>query len=287
MANIRSCNKHNMIACVEKTAQNADFYQIIDFLTGCSINYSLLVDPDLIGPWLQQFWATASLQVINDVPHIRAKDIFKWYSLFLWYPRFVSTVFGNKAVRGGDRPQDLYTVSLPSKVFTFMRKHRAQVDARECSGTPIPSASIRQCCSFSKSAHSQRLHQYKMRLQTSEEMRDFYDIYALHSSRKLSKFVQPVVKHHALWVENQNLKKQKRRRKRNKKKVSSVKLGRNKDEGTLSEEHKVQEEDTTHHFFDDTADRSEEQMISAVTPDLERKVMGQKKFKIEEERTSN
>ncbi|GJX41485.1 hypothetical protein Tco_0256475 [Tanacetum coccineum] len=57
----------------EKTAQNADFYQIIDFLTGCSINYSLLVDPDLIGPWLQQFWATASLQVINDVPHIRAK----------------------------------------------------------------------------------------------------------------------------------------------------------------------------------------------------------------------
>ncbi|GJT27959.1 hypothetical protein Tco_0908234 [Tanacetum coccineum] len=29
--------------------------------------------PDLIGPWLQQFWATATLQVINDVPHIRAK----------------------------------------------------------------------------------------------------------------------------------------------------------------------------------------------------------------------
>ncbi|GKD77291.1 hypothetical protein Tco_1339912 [Tanacetum coccineum] len=61
-----------MIACVEKTAQNANFYQIIDYLTGCSIDYSLLVDPDLIGPWLQQFWATASLRVINDVPHIRA-----------------------------------------------------------------------------------------------------------------------------------------------------------------------------------------------------------------------
>ncbi|GKD14517.1 hypothetical protein Tco_1198924, partial [Tanacetum coccineum] len=55
--------------------------------------------------------------------------------------------------------------------------------------------------------------------------------------KKLSKFVQPVVKHHALWVENQNLKKQKRRRKKHKKKVSSVKLGRNKDEGILSEEH--------------------------------------------------
>ncbi|GJZ36591.1 hypothetical protein Tco_0582782 [Tanacetum coccineum] len=72
MANIRTCNKHNMVACVEKTAHNADFYQIIDYLTGCSINYSLLVNPDLIGPWLQQFWATASLRVINEVPHIRA-----------------------------------------------------------------------------------------------------------------------------------------------------------------------------------------------------------------------
>ncbi|GJX85408.1 hypothetical protein Tco_0336182 [Tanacetum coccineum] len=48
MANIRTCNKHNMIACVEKTEHNADFHQIVDYLTGCSINYSLLVDPDLI-----------------------------------------------------------------------------------------------------------------------------------------------------------------------------------------------------------------------------------------------
>ncbi|GJR61103.1 hypothetical protein Tco_1503265 [Tanacetum coccineum] len=61
-----------MIACVAKTEHNADFHQIIDYLAGCSINYSLLVDPDLIGPWLQQFWATASLRVINEVPHIRA-----------------------------------------------------------------------------------------------------------------------------------------------------------------------------------------------------------------------
>ncbi|GJS49329.1 hypothetical protein Tco_0599450 [Tanacetum coccineum] len=101
--------------------------------------------------------------------------------------------------------------------------------------------------------------------------------------KKLSKFVAPVVKHHALWVENQNLKKQKRRRKRNKKKVSSVKLGRNTD-GTeiLSEEHNVQEEDTTHHFFDDTADQD-----AAVTPDLERKSDGTEEVNIEEKEASN
>ncbi|GJW58561.1 hypothetical protein Tco_0105292 [Tanacetum coccineum] len=245
MANIRTCNKHNMIACVEKTAQNADFYQIIDFLTGCSINYSLLVDPDLIGPWLQQFWATASLKVINDVPHIRAKvagkkiliseatiradllfddengvDCFpkqviwdtlrdigyegnlaqltfskplfspQWkylvhvllhclspkstsweqfgtniasalvglatnqkfnFSLmiltgmlghisngtpFLMYPRFVQ-LFLNKQLEGVDRPQDFIpSVSLPSKVFTFMRKHSTKFSCRITPLTP-------------------------------------------------------------------------------------------------------------------------------------------------------
>ncbi|GJU49084.1 uncharacterized mitochondrial protein-like protein [Tanacetum coccineum] len=68
---IRDCYKQRLINVV-KTEHNADFHQIVDYLTGCSINYSLLVDHDLIGPWLQQFWATASLRVINEVPHIRA-----------------------------------------------------------------------------------------------------------------------------------------------------------------------------------------------------------------------
>ncbi|GJR09415.1 putative ribonuclease H-like domain-containing protein [Tanacetum coccineum] len=71
--------------------------------------------------------------------------------------------------------------------------------------------------------------------QTSGGDEGLLDIYALN---------REVVKHHAFWVESQNLKKQKRRRKKHKKKLSSVKLGRNKDEETLSEEHNAQEEDT-------------------------------------------
>ncbi|GJR38865.1 hypothetical protein Tco_1214549 [Tanacetum coccineum] len=434
MANIRSCNKHNMIACVEKTAQNADFYQVIDFLTGCSINYSLLVDPDLIGPWLQQFWATATLQVINDVPHIRAKvagkkiliseatiradllfddengvDCFpkqviwdtlrdigyegnlaqltfskplfspQWkylvhvllhclspkstsweqfgtniasalvglatnqkfnFSLmiltgmlghisngtpFLMYPRFVQ-LFLNKQLEGVDRPQDFMpSVSLPSKVFTFMRKHstkfsckitpltpsmlevvtalaaeeeqstsphsRAASSARDAQGTPTQSAahsqsaalsqgtaSVQGTASFHDTVNSQGTAELQRTAdfqgtaeshdaasipkspndftptdasQTSGGDEGLLDIYALNREvkrlkkqtlsqakliiklkaklKKLSKLVAPVVKHHALWVENQNLKKQKRRRKRNKKKVSSVKLGGTKD----------------------------------------------------------
>ncbi|GJR43989.1 hypothetical protein Tco_1312092 [Tanacetum coccineum] len=456
MANIRTCNKHNMIACVEKTAQNADFYQIIDYLTGCSINYSLLVDPDLIGPWLQQFWTTASLRVINDVPHIRAmvagkkiliseetiradllfddangvdcfpkqviwdtlrdigyegnlaqltfsKPLFspQWkylihvllhclspkstsweqfgtniasalvglatnqnfnFSLmimngmlghisngtpFLMYPRFVQ-LFLNKQLEGVDRPQDFMpSVTLPSKIFTFMRKHspkfscritpltpsmlevvtalaaeeehstsphsKAASSARDAQGTPSQSAAqasisqgtadVQGTASLQGTAASLGTARLQGTAaiptspndytptdasQTSGGDEGLLDIYALNREvrrlkkqtlsqakqilklkaklKKLSKFVQPVVKHHAFWVESQNLKKQKRRRKKQKKKVSSVKMGRNKEEGTLSEEHYDQEEDTADPFFDDVVDKD-----AAVAPDIDRK----------------
>ncbi|GJY19727.1 hypothetical protein Tco_0391218 [Tanacetum coccineum] len=445
-----------MIACVEKTAQNADFYQIIDYLTGCSINYSLLVDPDLIGPWLQQFWATASLRVINDVPHIRAmvagkkiliseetiradllfddahgvdcfpkqviwdllrdigyegnlaqltfsKPLFspQWkylvhvllhclspkstsweqfgtniasalvglatnrkfnFSLmimngmlghisngtpFLMYPRFIQ-LFLNKQLEGVARPQDFIpSVTLPSKIFTFMRKHspkfscritpltspmlevvtalaaeeeqstsphsRAASSARDAQGTPTQSAaqaSLSQgtaevqgtdnshgTASLQGTAAPQGTaaipkspNDYTPTdaSQTSGGDEGLLDLYALNREvkrlkrqtlsqakqiiklktklKKLSKFVQPVVKHHAFWVESQNLKKRrKKQRKKHTKKVSSVKLGRNKEEGTLSEEHYVQN-DTADPFFEDIVDKD-----AAVTPDIERK----------------
>ncbi|GJX15232.1 hypothetical protein Tco_0206990 [Tanacetum coccineum] len=437
-----------MIACVEKTAQNADFYQIIDYLTGCSINYSLLVDPDLIGPWLQQFWATASLRVINDVPHIRAmvagkkiliseetiradllfddangvdcfpkqviwdvlrdigyegnlaqltfsKPLFspQWkylvhvllhclspkstsweqfgtniasalvglatnqkfnFSLmimngmlghisngtpFLMYPRFVQ-LFLNKQLEGVARPQDFIpSVTLPSKIFTFMRKHSPKFScritpltppmlevvtalaaeeahstsphsraARDAQGTPTQSAAQASISQGTADVQGTDNSQGTASLQgtaaipkspndytptdasqTSGGDEGLLDLYALNREvrrlkkqtlsqakqihklkaklKKLSKFVQPVVKHHAFWVESQNLKKRrKRQRKKHKKKVSSVKLGRNKEEGTLSEEHYVQDDYTADPFFEDIVDKD-----AAVTPDFERK----------------
>ncbi|GKB03245.1 hypothetical protein Tco_0831334, partial [Tanacetum coccineum] len=73
MAIMNFCNKHNMIACVEKTERNADFHDVIDFLTGCDVNYALLVSPDVIQQWIKQFWDTAKVRMINDVVHIGAK----------------------------------------------------------------------------------------------------------------------------------------------------------------------------------------------------------------------
>ncbi|GJU36002.1 hypothetical protein Tco_1184356 [Tanacetum coccineum] len=464
MANIRTCNKHNMIACVEKTAHNADFYQIIDYLTGCSINYSLLVDPDLIGPWLQQFWATATLRVINEVPHIRAMvagkrvliseetiradllfddadgvDCFPkqviWDSLrdigyegnlaqltfskplfspqwkylvhvllhclspkstsweqfgtniasalvglatnqkfnfslmimngmlghisngtpFIMYPRFIQ-LFLNKQLEGVTRPTNfLPSVTLPSKVFTFMRKNspkfsgritpltppmlevvtalaaeeaqsesthsRAENSPRDAQGTPTQSAaqdsSLQGTAASQGTAHTQGTAETQGTpkspndytptdaSQTSGGDEGLLDLYALNREvrrlkkqtlsqakqihklkaklKKLSKFVQPVVKHHAFWVESQNLKKRrKKQRKKHKKKVSSVKLGRNKDEGTLSEEHYVQEDYTADFFVEDIVDKN-----AAVTPDLERKSDETEEINVEEKEASD
>ncbi|GJZ16566.1 hypothetical protein Tco_0552243 [Tanacetum coccineum] len=340
-----------MIACVEKTAQNADFYQIIDYLTGCSINYSLLVDPDLIGPWLQQFWATASLRVINEVPHIRATvagkkiliseatiradllfddadgvDCFPkqviWDSLRdIGYEGNLAQLTFSKPLFS---PQWKYLVHVLLHCLSpkstsweqFGQKHRhlllrsfthwcrggtisnsphsrAASSARDAQGTPTQSAaqaSLSQgtaevqgtdnshgtanlqgtaasqgTASLQGTAASQGTaaipkspNDYTPTdaSQTSGGDEGLLDLYALNREvrrlkkqtlsqakqihklktklKKLSKFVQPVVKHHAFWVESQNLKKRRKKQKqqkKQKKKVSSVKLGRNKEEG--------------------------------------------------------
>ncbi|GJS05640.1 putative ribonuclease H-like domain-containing protein [Tanacetum coccineum] len=63
---IRDCYDQRLINVVKR---NADFHDVIDFLTGCCVNYALLVSPDVI----QQFWSTAKVCMINDVAHIAAK----------------------------------------------------------------------------------------------------------------------------------------------------------------------------------------------------------------------
>ncbi|GJX92413.1 hypothetical protein Tco_0345739 [Tanacetum coccineum] len=300
---------------------------LVGLATNQKFNFSLMILNGMLG------------HISNGIP-------------FLMYPRFVQ-LFLNKQLEGVARPQDFIpSVSLPSKVFTFMRKHSPKFScritpltppmlevvtalaaeeehstsplsraassassARDAQGTPTQSAAQASISTAQDTAGTQGTAQ----AQDTDEVQDtdpaqgtaaipkspndytptdasqtsggdegLLDIYALNREvkrlkrqtlsqakqiiklkaklKKLSKFVQPVVKHHAFWVESQNLKKQKRRRKKQRKKVSSVKLGRNKEEGTLSEEHYVQEEDTADPFFDDIVDKD-----AAVAPDIDRK----------------
>ncbi|GKF41331.1 hypothetical protein Tco_0124673 [Tanacetum coccineum] len=41
MADLKFVDQHNMVACLERTEENAEFHQILDFLTTSSIYYAL------------------------------------------------------------------------------------------------------------------------------------------------------------------------------------------------------------------------------------------------------
>ncbi|GKE86761.1 hypothetical protein Tco_1560503, partial [Tanacetum coccineum] len=41
MADLKFVDQHNMVACLEKSDENAEFHLIVDFLSTCSINYAL------------------------------------------------------------------------------------------------------------------------------------------------------------------------------------------------------------------------------------------------------
>ncbi|GJW03332.1 retrovirus-related pol polyprotein from transposon TNT 1-94 [Tanacetum coccineum] len=261
------------------TEHNADFHQIIDYLAGCSINYSLLVDPDLIGPWLQQFWATASLRwkyLVHVLLHCLSPKSTSWeqfgtniasalvglatnqkfnFSLmilngmlghiangtpFLMYPMSIQ-MFLNKTISGITplTPPMLEVIAAlaAEEAHSESTHSRAESSPRNAQGTPPQSAAQASISTAEGTAdpqgtadipHSPNDYTPTDESQTSGRAKQIHKLKA--KLKKLSKGVQPVVKHHALWVQSQNLKKQKKRRKKQKKKVSSVKLRRNKDE---------------------------------------------------------
>nr|GEW67132.1 hypothetical protein [Tanacetum cinerariifolium] len=61
-----------MVACLERTEANAEFHQIVDFLSTCSINYALTVSPTIYASYIEQFWNTATSKTVNSVKQVHA-----------------------------------------------------------------------------------------------------------------------------------------------------------------------------------------------------------------------
>ncbi|GJU66772.1 hypothetical protein Tco_1253031 [Tanacetum coccineum] len=61
-----------MVACLEKTAGNSKFHEIVDFLTSSLIHHALTVNPTIYISYIEQFWNTASSQTVNDEKQIHA-----------------------------------------------------------------------------------------------------------------------------------------------------------------------------------------------------------------------
>nr|GEZ40877.1 retrovirus-related Pol polyprotein from transposon TNT 1-94 [Tanacetum cinerariifolium] len=70
--NLKFVDQYNMVACLERTEENAEFHQIVDFLSTCSINYALTVNPTIYAFYIEQFWNIATSKTVNSVKQIHA-----------------------------------------------------------------------------------------------------------------------------------------------------------------------------------------------------------------------
>ncbi|GJR65619.1 putative ribonuclease H-like domain-containing protein [Tanacetum coccineum] len=65
-------DQHNMVACLEKTEENAEFHQIVDFLSTCLINYALTVSPTIYASYINNFGICPLPKTVNSVKQIHA-----------------------------------------------------------------------------------------------------------------------------------------------------------------------------------------------------------------------
>nr|GEU77019.1 hypothetical protein [Tanacetum cinerariifolium] len=63
---------HNMIAYLTKSDASERFNQIIDFLNGSSIKYTLTVNPHIYVSCIKQFWTSVAVKKVNDVTRLQA-----------------------------------------------------------------------------------------------------------------------------------------------------------------------------------------------------------------------
>ncbi|GJX78523.1 hypothetical protein Tco_0326672 [Tanacetum coccineum] len=119
MVALESCPKHNMIAYLEKTDGNAEFHEIIDFLTRSSIHYALTL---IAGKPVTISEASIRSDLLFDdadgIDILNNQAIFDTIQLM----GFISVFLANR-LKNVPVPLDHFPINaLTSKVFSFMVK---------------------------------------------------------------------------------------------------------------------------------------------------------------------
>ncbi|GJU68803.1 hypothetical protein Tco_1255062 [Tanacetum coccineum] len=73
MVDLIFADSHNMVAYLEKSEDNDDFAEIVDFLNASPIRYALTVSLTVYVSYIKQFWSTAKIKTVNNETQIRAK----------------------------------------------------------------------------------------------------------------------------------------------------------------------------------------------------------------------
>ncbi|GJZ03834.1 hypothetical protein Tco_0537109 [Tanacetum coccineum] len=73
MEALKFADSHNMVAYLDKSMENVDFDEIVDFLNANPIRYALTVSPTIYVFYIEQFWSTVKTKTVNNETQIRAK----------------------------------------------------------------------------------------------------------------------------------------------------------------------------------------------------------------------
>ncbi|GJT82313.1 hypothetical protein Tco_1056655 [Tanacetum coccineum] len=68
-----STTEAKYVAASNKSTENADFDEIVDFLNASTIRYALTVSPTIYVSYIEQFWSTVKIKTVNNKRQIRAK----------------------------------------------------------------------------------------------------------------------------------------------------------------------------------------------------------------------
>ncbi|GJS40351.1 hypothetical protein Tco_0565394 [Tanacetum coccineum] len=66
MANMDFCDKHNMVAFLQKPTGSEEFHQVVYFLADSHIRYTFTANPTIYVSLIEQFWQTATIDSVND-----------------------------------------------------------------------------------------------------------------------------------------------------------------------------------------------------------------------------
>ncbi|GKC35110.1 ribonuclease H-like domain-containing protein [Tanacetum coccineum] len=74
MSTLNFADTHNLVAFLEKPAENDGFHEIIDFMIANQIRYALTVNPTIYTSCIEQFFATAKVKTVNGERQLQALD---------------------------------------------------------------------------------------------------------------------------------------------------------------------------------------------------------------------
>ncbi|GJS04269.1 hypothetical protein Tco_0320777 [Tanacetum coccineum] len=206
-----------MVAFLEKTNGNAEFHEIINFLTRSSIHYALTVSPVVSTTFVEQFWMTAKSKTINNVRYITATVAGK--------PVSISKASIRSAV--SERPSE--TQPKPSPTHPSEDRSEPQPDPflRPSSSNPIhdsipegsggnhggQSSSDRSLSGNKDGLTLQSMYDLCVSLckQVTTQAAQIKDLKA--QIKQLKKKSKPVISHHNAWIKSVSIKKRLARKK--------------------------------------------------------------------------